>query len=69
MHFLGDVSPEPSRHAMQAPQEYPIVVCECTYISLMPSYKNLFSSSTSRNTVVEDSSLAGFPCDISLKIS
>ena len=47
MHFLGDVSPEPSRHAMQAPLEYPIVVCECTYISLTPSYKYLFSSSTS----------------------
>ena len=33
--------------AILTPQEYPIVVCECTYISLMPSYKNLFSSSTS----------------------
>lgn len=69
VHFLGDVSPEPSRHAIRLPQEYPIVVRDATYISLTSSHRYLFSSSTSRNTVVEDSSLAGFPCDISLRIS
>lgn len=42
---------------------------QCHFISLTPSHRNLFSSSTSWNTVVEDSSLAGLPCDISLKIS
>ena len=69
MHFLGDVSLEPPRHAMQSSQEYPIVVRDATYISLTSNHRNLFSSSTSMNTVVDDSSLAGFPCDISLKIS
>lgn len=42
---------------------------QCHFVSLTSSHRNLFSSSTSWNTVVEDSSLAGFPCDISLNIS